>query len=600
MSVEVQSKKRKREESISDADGRPLPKQARSESPFRDAEDLALSPLDAHKVLTILETLDADGLLDRLIQHPVMPSTRTTFRQLLREPAGNPLRTIRMAVRQLLPSASHPRALISTGAANQQRFCDFAQSLFDQVAARGSSARTDAPFLTDGEEDAEKVLPLDERKRKYALVQRLPSGDWWSSATVPRDGDVGLTRAAAKMLATKQAELVSIIPSQPIPADEMPLFSSLKPTPVIKPRDESRKSITLPRKALPAPKLLDYGVFSTFAPYFDSENAEVGNDQIHQVVHESLQRRKARALRAKLLEKQKAIAEDDTVALPTPKSGADMTGVESAFSIMSVQPQFPTDEALQNLQNIIPQHEGEILKEAFAALRVEFGVSELLEHIALALDSIVSMQKERMKEGQLTPSDLEQEMADATMKSLSLLVSMQPRTSLAPDKSLAPSATVARALQRSLPTEPTSGWRGTLANNQTTSLRDDATMFVKATARAQAAATAAATVGHQMNGAPRIPTTPVAASPVTPSPIYNSSPYSPNPAMRYKYPPSQYGPLTYAPQSTPGAVGPPRVVPNMMNTKPNPPWIGYSHGPMAFQTMPPVTPVRGSSTQFKP
>jgi hypothetical protein len=53
--ADLNPKKRKREFSADDADDRPSAKQARSESPFRDAEDLSLSSSDAHKVLTVLE-----------------------------------------------------------------------------------------------------------------------------------------------------------------------------------------------------------------------------------------------------------------------------------------------------------------------------------------------------------------------------------------------------------------------------------------------------------------------------------------------------------------------------------------------------------------
>jgi hypothetical protein len=56
MPADLTSKKRKREPSTGEPDGRPFSKQARSESPFRDTEDLPLSDSDAHKILTVLET----------------------------------------------------------------------------------------------------------------------------------------------------------------------------------------------------------------------------------------------------------------------------------------------------------------------------------------------------------------------------------------------------------------------------------------------------------------------------------------------------------------------------------------------------------------
>ncbi|KIM26008.1 hypothetical protein M408DRAFT_198354 [Serendipita vermifera MAFF 305830] len=636
MAADLQSKKRKREQSASDPDGRPFLKQARSESPLRDTEDFPLSDSDAHKILTVLEAIDTDGLLDRLFKLPTAANTRTSFRALLQDPSKQSLRVVRDALKQLLPSSSQPRALLSIGASNQQRFYDFAQGLFDEIAADGSNKallKRDSAFLSEDEEDAEHVLPFENRKRKYALVQRLPTGDWWSSATIPRDGDVGLTKAAAKALSIKQAELVSIIPSQPIPPEEMSLFSSLKPQAVIKSREDPKRSMTLPNKTLPAPKLLDYGVYSTFAPYFDSEGTEIGNDQIHQVVHESLQRRKARALRKQMIEKQKRLEQAeaathralipnatgaDEQAILALEKDADMDVADSAAQDVSkamdglsiLQSNFPTEEALGNLQGHVPENEMEVLKQAFKALRAEIGVSELLEHNAIALDNLIRMQRDRLLKLDYTPSDLERQIASAIDSSLSLLISLRPRNTNRPDESVAPSAAILRALHRSIPATPTSGWRGTLATNRPTSLRDDATMYVKATARAQAAATAAAANGsmQQLNGAPRVPSTPTPATPVSQNSPYKTTPYHPNP--NYSYLPSG-GPFGY-PSPSPGAPmsasgGGPRVIPSMMNPKGSgvhgsgASWPGYP-GPMPppyMGKMQPPPPLRTNSSFYK-
>lgn len=384
---------------------------------------------------------DTDGLLDRLFNYPETSSHRVTIRSLLRDAPNYSLRFIRSAFNQLLPATSQPRALLATGAANQQRFVDLAQGLFNEISDRKANSivpKRDVTSFSEDEDEAEKLLPVEDRKRKYALVQRLPTGDWWSSATIPRDGDVGLTRSAAKALSTKQAELVSIIPAQPIPADEMPLFSTLKPAPVpsVKSKEDLKKqSINLPNRTLPAPKLLDYGVYSTFAPCFDSENTEVGNDQIHQVVHESLQRRKARALRSQMIEKQKRLAQNEATthklaiegsmeargvdenAISAPKKdyrmevedGNEMEAVDKSLLLLSLENSFPSDEVLQNLQNVIPQNEADVLKQAFTTLRAEFGISELLEHVAIALDNLVDMQRERLREFDFVPSELEKD-----------------------------------------------------------------------------------------------------------------------------------------------------------------------------------------------
>ncbi|KAG8825848.1 hypothetical protein FRC19_010322 [Serendipita sp. 401] len=620
MSGDPLSKKRKREESISATDGRPLAKQARSESPVRYAEDMPLTPLDAHKVLTILETIDTDGLLDRLLYFPPGSSIRCSFRSILQDQSAHSLRTIRSALNQLLPSSSHPRSLIAVGASNQQRFYDFAQALFNQVSAHNSgllgTTLNDAKIEIDDSTVGKSLLP-EERKRKYALVQRLPSGDWWSSATVPREGDVGLTRGAIRSLATGQAELVSIVPSQPIPAEEMSSFSTLKQVPVFKSKDDPRRLITLPSKSSPAPKLLDYGVYSTFTPYFDSESAEIGNDQVHSLVSESMQRRRARALRAQLLGRADHISQSD-ISRQSFKSSVDAMK-ENSHSLLggdqemkdggdtnsrAIERTFSTLELVESLRNIVPEDESESLKQAFSALQAELGVTELLEENAIALDNLVRMQSDRIKQGELTPSDLEREIAEGIVSSLSLLVSLRPRASSQPDGSVVPSAPILRALHRSLTTQPISGWRGTLANNRKGSLRDDATMYVKATSKTQAAASAA--VGNQhANGNIRMPSTPIPATPTAQSVMYNpnSQPHTPASAMRFNYPPplNPQGYPTPSPSSYSSAPGGnPRMMPNMMNTKgsqmsPGGPWPVYP----PYTQMPPVTPIRGNGSMNK-
>jgi hypothetical protein len=373
--------------------------------------------------------------MDRIFSLQIDPPAQTTLRSLLQESGKHPLRTIRGAVNQLLPSSSQPRALLATGASNQQRFVDFAHGLLNQIAARGAntiSSKRDTVVASDEERDADILLPFEERKRKYALVQRLPSGDWWSSATIPREGSVGLNRVSAKQLVTKQSELVSIVPSQPIPADELPLFSTLKPLPVTKPKDDSKKPVTLPTRTLPAPKLLDYGVFCSFAPYFDSEGTEVGTNEIHCLVHESLQRRKARALRLQMLEKQKRLSQvEASTHKPAVDSSIGPADVnESAVASLEIdeemraideEPQpslesttsiFPTDETIQNLQKIMHPDETEIFKQALESLRAEFGVSELLEQTDIALDNLVRLRRNRILEGKSTPSELENQIGE--------------------------------------------------------------------------------------------------------------------------------------------------------------------------------------------
>ena len=169
---------------------------------------------------------------------------------------------------------------------------------------------------------------------------------------------------------------------------------------------------------------------------------------------------------------------------------------------------------------------------------------------------------------------------------------MRPRTYEQPNQSLIPPPVVLRTLHRSLPAQPTTSWRGTLAGNRPTALRDDQTVTIKTTARAQAAAQAASQLYSSSTPTQPVPTsapypngTPAAPnfgrggpmpSPMTPGPFIG--PYG-------NYYPNYYGGYP-SPAPTPGPYGSgARPIPDM--TKPQgqgqPPvpkgWQGYHHGP---------------------
>lgn len=163
--------------------------------------------------------------------------------------------------------------------------------------------------------------------------------------------------------------------------------------------------------------------------------------------------------------------------------------------------------------------------------------------------------------------------------------------------------------------EPTSGYRGTLSTARTTSLRDDATMYVKATARAQAAAaTAAAATGGalQINGTPRVPSTPTPTTPLSQAPQYHTPFHGnpnamPNPMMYGYHHPGYPSPGMPGgggmPPTTGGAA---RVMPNLLSAKGVPltpgggTWSGYGGAmPPYLGKAPPATPVRANPSFYK-
>ena len=290
--------------------------------------------------------------------------------------------------------------------------------------------------VLQGRDEQAPELDADERKRLYALVQRLPSGDWWSSATIPRGGSVGITRAEASALSTKQAELAMVVPSLPLLPSEVPTLGTLKP-PVLKPsKDPGWQETYLPQRKLHAPKLLDWGPYMTFAPAYDATDCELGPGAAFQTTYESIVRRKARAARKQLEEKMRrneeaerkdhmpAVdsgdiemsasvdpAEDDRMdpALQAKAEGEPEHVISSAGEGETGK-HFVAREAVRQLHGLLQPDEAEALKEAFQQLELELGVSDLLHYIIISLQNLVDMQRERLGAGaELDPDRLEQQ-----------------------------------------------------------------------------------------------------------------------------------------------------------------------------------------------
>ncbi|TFY73465.1 hypothetical protein EWM64_g10547, partial [Hericium alpestre] len=228
------NKKRKRA-SVTEPEDQPAAKQPRSDAPvaikeeggltpdqvaadtermpvdLKGAGDVPINPDDAQRILDILEMVDTQGLLDRVFPLPADPAEPPSsdpqtsqpqiysFRNLLKESSRHPLRVLRAAVQPLLPVFAHPRSRPSGPAAEQLKFCTLALSLLDQSsfhtvpsalslsaiiperpdAAPSSSAPSSPGLMTP----PPVTLPASDapRKRRHALVQHLPTGDWWTS-----------------------------------------------------------------------------------------------------------------------------------------------------------------------------------------------------------------------------------------------------------------------------------------------------------------------------------------------------------------------------------------------------------------------------------
>lgn len=297
------------------------------------------------------------------------------------------------AVQHLFPISSHPRSRSSPPAAQQLRFCNLALALLDQASFHSVPTPLEAqtifpnlfqPPSADGEaaEDAKPTpsSPPTPRKHKYALVQHLPTGDWWTSLdsdfASPSDGKP-LTD-----LPTGHAELAAILPSPSTSGGtrEKTLAD------YVRPKSFSALQMPGPRR-VSCGKFLDYGPYASFAPTFDQDGTEVGCQALGELIWR--QRREA-SLKEKVRGKRRAIEGSQ------PESGDDAVmsrRVASQDAGASEDDDLEFDNALGSL---LPPEEVARIKAALGSLELEQAVQELLNKNARALLRLQRMQRLRL------------------------------------------------------------------------------------------------------------------------------------------------------------------------------------------------------------
>ncbi|KAF8511896.1 hypothetical protein BU17DRAFT_54342, partial [Hysterangium stoloniferum] len=465
--------------------------------------DTPLYSDDAAKILDVLEMIDTQGLLDRVFPLPESQSASSSgastskdatkmysLRTLLKHPTAHPLKVLRSAIKPLFPISSQPRSRPSIPAAQQLHFCNIALSLLDQSAQNHPPITLSQTTIFPESENSESSYGLSDKRRRYALAQKLPGGEWWSSANTIREGEQGLSATEAKELHKGHAELVSIIPSLPIPTSSLPTLGDL--------RMEGRKGVRskfrplqMHYRSLSSGTFLDYGPYTSFAPAFDSEGAEVGREGLGQVLMGRIDKRKIKERRRKLMAQLQA------------EQSVDIDTADTSVKEKSREHDRPVLDDI--FSSLFPAQDVDAFKEALQLLQVEEGVAELLQKNASTLNHLNGLQMVRLQsEDQELKVDTEEwKLAQEIMNSLTLLTALRPRFS--PSESdasnqppLIPPASVLRALHATLPSAPAAGWQGTLDETRKTALRDDATVYVKA-------------------GASQVSTQPITATPTTPA-----------------------------------------------------------------------------------
>ncbi|KAG1825569.1 uncharacterized protein BJ212DRAFT_1314853 [Suillus subaureus] len=496
-----QSTKKRKRVSLPD-DDQPAQKQHRGENGIKEEsiddklskgkmpelDHVADVPLDtpiAQNVLEILEMVDSQGLLDRVFPLPATnPSDPSTSKSqtgtcslhtLLSESSQHPLRVLHSAVQNLFPEVHPARSRPSSAAALQLRFCNLAISLLNQasfhsvplpldiesiIPVNPDPCAADAPSLSPSLLDK---LSHTGQGKKYALMQRLPSGTWWSSL----GSDLLTDSKEFKDLQTANAELVAILPSpSSLVYSDATSNSSITLTDTQAPmtlgayipkKPPGHRSKVLGPRHVSCGSFLDYGPYASFAPSFDQEGVEIGREALGEVLWRWEDRKKSWAV-------EKARAAEEAAQY------SSMAGLEEdeeeQNNVVDPSLEESLDDDEEVLDGLLSKEQIASLKSVFKSLELENAVQELLDRNTKALRRLEELQRQRlMKEGgfhAVEEGSEEWDTAQGILESLTLLASLRPRQSGSADVPLIPSSAILHKLHRTLPVAPSQGWYGTL------------------------------------------------------------------------------------------------------------------------------------------
>ncbi|KAF7340100.1 hypothetical protein MVEN_01928100 [Mycena venus] len=473
----LDSKKRKR---ISDSADEPAQKLQRTDAPPY-AATIPIDHQHATQILHVLQMIDEQGLLDRVYPLEQSPSSATTYslRTLLSNSQEHTLVTLRTAVQNLLPISVHPRAPTAAPAAQQQRFCDLALSLLDQASFHPVSLDIESLLPQEPADDDASSKFVASSSKRYALIQHLPGGDYWTSANLPLTTAPETGPADLKDLPTGHADLVAIFPTPSASTSTVSKLGDYARAYDGRPKHPPSKPV---QRRVTCGSFLDYGPWATFAPSWVQDGREIGMRQMGEVYAQRAQR-----YREKLQARQQ---------LPR-RRWWRIRSPSSTRQWSCPPPPEPADYDVDALQDILAPDEIESLKAVLGSLELENAVQELLTRNRKALQRLGQLQVERLRYGitsasSLKEGDEEWDVAHSILNSLTLLASLRPRSSVHPAAPLVPPPAVLHALQCSLPRAPTSGWNGTLlpltsvpanapaaGRPAATALRDDSTVKVR-------------------------------------------------------------------------------------------------------------------------
>lgn len=233
-------------------------------------------------------------------------------------------------------------------------------------------------------------------------MQRLPTGDWWSSVSSSYPS-LSADGKSLKDLSAAYAELVAVLPT---PSSTLPEAPTLGPCrlearvktggfeTIVPPMISKFPSETTRSRQISCGKFLDYGPYSSFAPVFQQDGVEIGCVQLGELIWQ--QERERRSKRHRTPERLEAGTETSVT------TGADALEAKEAVEVVqldSKQEKTADEDVDSALQGLLSPEQVASLKDALGSLELENAVQELLDRNARALTRLEVLQKLRLRDG---------------------------------------------------------------------------------------------------------------------------------------------------------------------------------------------------------
>lgn len=294
---------------------------------------------------------------------------------------------------------AHVRSRNPPASDQQIRFCALALDLLDQASHHTNDFASRASLALQENEHSAYTGSLG---NKYALIQKLPSGDYWTSALSSDDPQGGLSPKQARAVAHGQAELVIALPSAPDDyVDESKSRTTLggfTTGPLKKPKPKAQNAVPgAPRKATTG-SFLDYGFCTSFAPVYDGDAVDIGRDELAAYYDSRTKMRAERVRRMTLLQER-------LQAQLAAASGDDMDVDETSHGASEAQ--IVVDPALVPPMSHDTNSDPStiVFSQALAELEREDAVTTLMQRNARALSDLQVLQMHRLRNGSALDPD---------------------------------------------------------------------------------------------------------------------------------------------------------------------------------------------------